>query len=171
MEFATNGVDRRTEKWPRGGFASRAVRSGLPRATVDGKYFARSGERLRLQGVTYGPFRPGPGNEPFPAQARRDFACAVSSFSEKKSRSREVLNVLRVSTALAAPCPLVFLTGGGPAVGRMLPAMTCPFCTKDAIRQGPSGSFTRAAPVCLLVKRDLVHFRGRFRCVPYDEGV
>jgi GT2 family glycosyltransferase len=29
--------------------------------------------------VTYGPFRPGPGNEPFPAQARRDFAAMLAA--------------------------------------------------------------------------------------------
>src|SRR5262245_4694604 len=74
MKIATNGVDRRTEIWPRGALASRAVRSVLPCPTVDGKYFARGGERLRVRGVTYGPFPPGPSGDPFPALAGRDFA-------------------------------------------------------------------------------------------------
>ena len=34
---------------------------------VDGKFFARGGRRLRVQGVTYGPFAPGAAGEPFPA--------------------------------------------------------------------------------------------------------
>src|SRR5262245_18934847 len=47
-----------------------------PRVRVDGKGFARGGRRLRVQGVTYGPFAPGGDGEPFPApeQARADFA-------------------------------------------------------------------------------------------------
>jgi GT2 family glycosyltransferase len=79
MEFAINGADRRTEICPGGALASRVVRSVLPRPTVDGKYFARGGERLRVRGVTYGPFLPGPGGDPFPAQASRDFAAMVAA--------------------------------------------------------------------------------------------
>ena len=46
------------------------------RAVVDGKFIRRRGERSRLFGFTYGPFRPQSGGEPFPSteQARRDFA-------------------------------------------------------------------------------------------------
>src|SRR5947209_13095809 len=40
------------------------------RVRVDGKGFARGGERLRIQGVTYGPFAPGADGQPFPAPAR-----------------------------------------------------------------------------------------------------
>jgi GT2 family glycosyltransferase len=43
---------------------------------VDGKQFARGTSRVRIQGVTYGPFPPGPGGHPFPAPERvaDDFA-------------------------------------------------------------------------------------------------
>jgi len=46
------------------------------RARVDGKFLAVGDRRLRLQGVTYGPFAPNPQGEPFPAPGRvaRDFA-------------------------------------------------------------------------------------------------
>jgi hypothetical protein len=46
------------------------------RIRVDGKGFARDGRRLRVQGVTYGPFPPGPDGLPFPApdRVREDFA-------------------------------------------------------------------------------------------------
>src|SRR5260370_8494545 len=37
------------------------------RVRVEGMRFARAGRRLRVQGVTYGPFPPGPSGEPFPA--------------------------------------------------------------------------------------------------------
>ena len=36
------------------------------RVRVDGKFFARGEERLRIQGVTYGPFAPAGRGEPFP---------------------------------------------------------------------------------------------------------
>src|SRR5947209_4642311 len=36
------------------------------RVRVDGKFFARDGQRLRVQGVTYGPFAPGADGLPFP---------------------------------------------------------------------------------------------------------
>jgi len=37
------------------------------RPRPDGKFFARGRQRLRIQGVTYGPFAPNPEGEPFPA--------------------------------------------------------------------------------------------------------
>lgn len=40
------------------------------RIAVDGKFFCRGAERLRLQGVTYGPFAPGADGSPFPSPAR-----------------------------------------------------------------------------------------------------
>src|SRR5262249_61534305 len=44
--------------------------------SLDGKFFTRHRRRLRVQGVTYGPFTPNPAGEPFPepARAREDFA-------------------------------------------------------------------------------------------------
>ncbi|MBM3501702.1 MAG: glycosyltransferase, partial [Armatimonadetes bacterium] len=46
------------------------------RARVDGKFLALGEQRLRLQGVTYGPFRPNGRGEPFPMPGRvaQDFA-------------------------------------------------------------------------------------------------
>jgi len=46
------------------------------RAIIDGKFLRRRGERSRVFGFTYGPFRPQSGGEPFPSagQARHDFA-------------------------------------------------------------------------------------------------
>jgi GT2 family glycosyltransferase len=46
------------------------------RVKVDGKLFARNGHPFRIQGVTYGPFRPSPEGEPFPPvdQLLDDFA-------------------------------------------------------------------------------------------------
>src|SRR5262245_55037142 len=55
------------------------------RFCVDGKQFARGGERFRVQGVTYGPFAPGPDGHPFPSPERvaDDFArmgeCGVNA--------------------------------------------------------------------------------------------
>ncbi|HET6879209.1 MAG TPA: glycosyltransferase [Pirellulales bacterium] len=55
------------------------------RPGVDGKFFTREGERLRVQGVTYGPFAPNIDGEPFPARglAAADFeqmtACGVNA--------------------------------------------------------------------------------------------
>ena len=53
-----------------------ATRVTRPRLRVDGKFFARGGERLRLHGVTYGPFAPNDAGEPFPSPERvaDDFA-------------------------------------------------------------------------------------------------
>src|SRR5262245_15687821 len=47
-----------------------------PRVRVDGKLLARGGRRLRVRGVTYGPFAPGAGGEPFPTpdRVREDLA-------------------------------------------------------------------------------------------------
>src|SRR5690242_9991693 len=46
------------------------------RVVVDGKFFARGGRRLLIQGVTYGPFAPDQENGPFPGeqQVRLDFS-------------------------------------------------------------------------------------------------
>jgi GT2 family glycosyltransferase len=46
------------------------------RARVNGKFFARGGRRLRIQGVTYGPFAPGLDGQQFPSvkQVRQDLA-------------------------------------------------------------------------------------------------
>jgi GT2 family glycosyltransferase len=56
-------------------------RTGTPapsggRWRVDGKYFARGNERVRIRGVTYGPFAPSAEGQPFPAPAQvvEDFA-------------------------------------------------------------------------------------------------
>src|SRR5436305_1802377 len=46
------------------------------RVRVDGKFFARGGRRLRVHGVTYGPFAPNADGEQFPDPQRvlDDFA-------------------------------------------------------------------------------------------------
>src|SRR5262249_45541637 len=46
------------------------------RVRVDGKFFARGGQRLRVHGVTYGPFAPDAEGQPFPTWQRvgEDFA-------------------------------------------------------------------------------------------------
>jgi len=38
------------------------------RMRVDGKFFARGKRRVRIQGVTYGPFARNSNDEPFPAR-------------------------------------------------------------------------------------------------------
>jgi Glycosyl hydrolases family 2, TIM barrel domain len=45
------------------------------RLTVDGRFLARDGQRVRLHGVTYGPFAPNVDGHPFPPprQVREDF--------------------------------------------------------------------------------------------------
>jgi GT2 family glycosyltransferase len=40
------------------------------RVRVDGKFFARDGQRLRVRGVTYGPFAPDAAGDPFPPADR-----------------------------------------------------------------------------------------------------
>ena len=40
------------------------------RVRIDGKFFARSGHRLAVQGVTYGPFAPDAEGQPFPSRQR-----------------------------------------------------------------------------------------------------
>src|SRR4051812_35402749 len=54
------------------GEASKAphVSSTSSRVRVDGKFFARGGQRLRLQGVTYGPFAPNADGDAFPTPQR-----------------------------------------------------------------------------------------------------
>ena len=46
------------------------------RARIDGLRFVRGSEPFRVQGVTYGPFPPGPDGSPFPdpGRVRDDFA-------------------------------------------------------------------------------------------------
>jgi GT2 family glycosyltransferase len=48
---------------------------------VDGKFFTCDGRRLRVQGVTYGPFAPNPEGEPFPASERaaEDFTLMLAA--------------------------------------------------------------------------------------------
>ena len=43
-----------------------------PRPVLDGKFFRRDGQRMRVQGVTYGPFAPDADGEPFPSAQRAD---------------------------------------------------------------------------------------------------
>src|SRR5437016_5791864 len=54
--------------------AGHAAAGARPR--VAGKFLARGGQRLRVRGVTYGPFAPGADGQPFPARGRAaaDFA-------------------------------------------------------------------------------------------------
>jgi GT2 family glycosyltransferase len=57
------------------GDATIARISTTGRAVVEGKYLARDGRRLQLQGVTYGPFAPNAAGEQFPSahRVRDDF--------------------------------------------------------------------------------------------------
>ncbi|MFM1769978.1 MAG: hypothetical protein RJA22_2507 [Verrucomicrobiota bacterium] len=52
------------------------VPAPLPRARVDGKFFRAGGRKFAVKGVTYGPFAPHDGREPFadPARTAADFA-------------------------------------------------------------------------------------------------
>jgi GT2 family glycosyltransferase len=54
----------------RDGVPGRTAPAGRERIGVDGKFFARGGQRVRVQGVTYGPFAPGTDGQPFPEPAR-----------------------------------------------------------------------------------------------------
>jgi GT2 family glycosyltransferase len=58
------------------GIRHRAGTSLSGRVRVDGKLFARDGQRLRVCGVTYGPFAPNGEGEPFPEpeRVREDFS-------------------------------------------------------------------------------------------------
>src|SRR5262245_8072609 len=62
--------------YPQIGRAGRDTPSGVPasgpehRVQVDGRLFARAGQRFRIQGVTYGPFAPNGAGEPFPDAGR-----------------------------------------------------------------------------------------------------
>src|SRR5688500_1144468 len=53
-----------------------ALADAAGRVRVDGLGFTRGGRRLRVRGMTYGPFAPNAAGEPFPAtgRARADFA-------------------------------------------------------------------------------------------------
>src|SRR5262245_5721532 len=46
------------------------------RTKIEGKAFTQAGRKLRIQGVTYGPFAPGPSGDQFPSRqiAAGDFA-------------------------------------------------------------------------------------------------
>src|SRR5262245_44204698 len=46
------------------------VHTPAARVRVDGKFFARGADRLRLNGVTYGPFAPDAGSVQFPDAGR-----------------------------------------------------------------------------------------------------
>src|SRR5689334_6582026 len=50
--------------------------SSRVRIRIDGKGFGQAGHKLRIQGVTYGPFAPGPSGDQFPKRstAAHDFA-------------------------------------------------------------------------------------------------
>lgn len=63
MAASTHLLERRTK--PR---ARQASDTRLARPRVDGKFFARGQQRLRVCGVTYGPFAPNVDGEPFPAR-------------------------------------------------------------------------------------------------------
>jgi GT2 family glycosyltransferase len=56
--------------------ANGAVARAAGRVRVDGKFFARRGRRVRVQGVTYGPFAPDVAGQTFltPQRVRQDFA-------------------------------------------------------------------------------------------------
>lgn len=62
------------------------VHNGSPprdgeRMRLDGKFLMRGSQRLRIQGVTYGPFAANSDDEPFPSadQVSNDFACMQSA--------------------------------------------------------------------------------------------
>jgi GT2 family glycosyltransferase len=63
------------------GVHSTAGPAAQARVRVDGKFFARLGRRLRVGGVTYGPFRPGADREPFPPPDRvaQDFSLMAAA--------------------------------------------------------------------------------------------
>src|SRR5437879_4311795 len=56
-------------------------RSLIERVRVNGKFFARGLERLRLKGVTYGPFAPGSDGQQFPdaATLRTDLSQMIAN--------------------------------------------------------------------------------------------
>jgi GT2 family glycosyltransferase len=72
MAIADQPIARITAAAPRNGAALPAPR----RVRADGKFFARGANRLRIRGVTYGPFAANPAGEPFPSPGRvaGDFA-------------------------------------------------------------------------------------------------
>src|SRR5208282_515693 len=55
-----------------------ATPAPLPRPTVRGKFFRQGEAKFYLKGVTYGPFRPGAGGQPFleRPETERDFELA-----------------------------------------------------------------------------------------------
>src|SRR5262249_36921357 len=81
MGSACEAVRRASRAPERNGVGVAAPR----RARVDGKFFARGGRRLRVRGVTYGPFAPTAAGEPFPppgdvaADLVRMGACGLNS--------------------------------------------------------------------------------------------
>ncbi|HJT35289.1 MAG TPA: glycosyltransferase [Pirellulales bacterium] len=60
--------------------ARQASASAAPRPRIDGKFFARGQQRLRIHGVTYGPFAPNVDGEPFPARG-----LVVADFEQMRS--------------------------------------------------------------------------------------
>ena len=99
------------------------------RLRVDGKFFARGGERVRLQGVTYGPFAPGEGGDPFPTQARvdDDFAAmraagvnAIRTYHAPPAWLLSRADELGVGVLVEAPWPkhLCFLDSARPRATR-----------------------------------------------------
>src|SRR4051812_25349511 len=95
-----------------------------PRVGVDGKFFSRGGERLRVQGVTYGPFAPDDDGQPFPDPGRvlRDFARmravginAIRTYHAPPGWLLDMAGEQGVSVLLDVPWPkhVCFLESGG----------------------------------------------------------
>src|SRR5262249_22178520 len=81
------GNDRSVVRVPFGGATPERVRA-------DGKFFARGRRRFRVQGVTYGPFAPNPGGEPFPDPGR-----VADDFSLMQSAGVNALRTYHVPPA------------------------------------------------------------------------
>jgi GT2 family glycosyltransferase len=76
---------------------------------VDGKFFARGGRRLRVHGVTYGPFAPNADGQPFPSTER-----VAGDFGHMQAAGINAVRTYHVPPAwflhLADQCPMqVFL--------------------------------------------------------------
>jgi GT2 family glycosyltransferase len=84
------------------------------RVRTDGKYFDRGGRRVRIQGVTYGPFAPDAAGDPFPgaARVRDDFARmlgaginAVRTYHVPPPRLLDAAGELGLSVLVDVPWP------------------------------------------------------------------
>jgi GT2 family glycosyltransferase len=84
------------------------------RIRVAGKFFTQAGRRLRVQGVTYGPFGPGAHGEPFPAPGvvRADFsrmrAAGINAIRTYHATPRWLLDLAgehEISVLLDVPWP------------------------------------------------------------------